>query len=251
FTCFPAAFADISIGLFAPRTFMIVGIVLRGAAYAYRAQGDDASRLSVVWGHVFGVASMIAPFFFGAAVGGLTVGNYAWSSPFALTTGALAVALCAQIAAVFLAVETRGELQADFRARAITATFVLAAVGALALVVARTTAPAVFVALGRAQSVPGIATAMVLGFAVLFAMWSKRYAFARVIVAFEAIAVLAGWYASQAPYLVPGVLTFAQAAAPTETLRAFLWLTAGGALLLIPSLWLLFRVFKSESIHPA
>ncbi|MBD5653638.1 MAG: cytochrome d ubiquinol oxidase subunit II, partial [Candidatus Eremiobacteraeota bacterium] len=60
FTCFPAAFADISIGLFAPLTFVLVGIVLRGAAYAFRAQGDDASRLSVVWGHVFGVASMIA-----------------------------------------------------------------------------------------------------------------------------------------------------------------------------------------------
>jgi cytochrome d ubiquinol oxidase subunit II len=246
FTCFPPAFADISIGLYVPLTFVLVGIILRGAAYAFRSQGDNATGLSQVWGHVFGIASVISPFFFGAAVGGLTVGGYAWRSPFALATGALAVALCAQIAAVFLTLETQGPLRADFRIRAMIATIVLAAVGAVALGVARTTAPAVFSALARAQSIPGIATAMALGFAVLFAMLAKRFALARFAVALEAIAILAGWYASQAPYLIPGVLTFSDAAAPPETLHAFLWLTAGGAVLLVPSLWLLFRVFKAD-----
>jgi cytochrome d ubiquinol oxidase subunit II len=247
FTCFPPAFADISIGLFAPLTFVLVGIILRGAAYAFRSQGDNESPLSLLWGHVFGMASIIAPFFFGAAVGGLTIGRYAWASPFALATGVLAVALCAQVAAVFLTVETRGLLRADFRVRAMIATVVLAATGALALGIAAVTAPDAFAALRRTQSIPGIATAMVLGFVVLFALWGKRFALARVAVALEAVAVLAGWYASQAPYLIPGVLTFAQAAAPPETLHAFLWLSAGGAVLLVPSLLLLFRVFKSDA----
>jgi len=249
FTCFPAAFADISIGLYVPLTFVLVGIVLRGAAYAFRSQAYRAARFSQVWGHVFGVASVIAPFFFGCAIGGLTVGGYGWTTPFALLTGLLAVALCAQIAGVFLTLETRGSLREDFRTRAMLATVVLAAVGACALAVAYVTAPGVFAALARMQALPGIATAMTLGCVVLLALWTERYALARAAVALEAVAVLAGWYAAQAPYLIPGVLTYAQAAAPPATLHAFLWLCGAGALLLIPSLWLLFAVFKSEPLR--
>jgi cytochrome d ubiquinol oxidase subunit II len=89
---------------------------------------------------------------------------------------------------------------------------------------------------------------MVLGFVVIGALYFRRYGFARIAVAAESIAILVGWYASQAPYLIPGELTYAQAAAPPETLRAFLVLVACGSALLVPSLLLLFRVFKSEPL---
>jgi cytochrome d ubiquinol oxidase subunit II len=247
FTCFPPAFAALSTGLYAPLTFGLVGIILRGAAYAFRSSAIREALLSQVWGHIFGVASVIAPFFFGTAVGGLTVGHYAWTSPFALVVGVLAVALCAQIAAVFLTSETRGLLRADFRVRAIVATFVLAAVGALALGVAYATSRTTFVALVRPQSIPGIAVAMTLGFVVLGSLFAKRFGLARAAVALEATAVLAGWFAAQAPFLIPGELTYARAAAPASTLHAFLWLVLCGSGLLLPSLGLLFRVFKSEA----
>ena len=248
FTCFPPAFAAISTGLFAPLTFVLVGIILRGAAYAFRTQAYAATLLSQFWGHVFGIASVVAPFFFGTAVGGLTVGRYAWTSPFALVVGALAVALCAQLAAVFLTVETTGALRNDFRARAMAATVVLAAIGAIGLGVAYATAPHTFASLMQARSLPGIGTAMLLGFLVLGALWTRQYAIARFAVAAQSVAILAGWYAAQAPSIIPGELTFSQAVAPPETLRAFLWLVAIGSLFLVPSLALLFRVFKSEPI---
>jgi cytochrome d ubiquinol oxidase subunit II len=245
FTCFPPAFAALSTGLYAPLTFGLVGIILRGAAYAFRSSANREELLSQVWGHIFGVASVIAPFFFGAAVGGLTVGRYAWTSPFALVVGVLAVALCAQVAAVFLTNETRGLLRADFRLRAMVATVVLAAVGALALAVAYVTVPATLAALLRPQSLPGIAVAMSLGLIVLGSLATKRYGLARLAVALEATAVLAGWFAAQAPYLIPGALTYAEAASPPATLHAFLWLALCGSALLLPSLALLFKVFKS------
>jgi cytochrome d ubiquinol oxidase subunit II len=246
FTCFPPAFAALSIGLYVPLTFVLVGIILRGAAYAFRSQANAAALLGQVWGHLFGIASVMAPFFFGTAVGGLTVGKYAWTSPFALVIGVLAVALCAQLAAVFLTLETQADLREDFRRRAIAATVVLAGIGALALLVARFTSPSTIAGLLRPQSLPGIGIAMLLGFVVLGALLARKFALARVATAFEAVAILAGWYASQAPYIIPGDMTVAAASAPPETLRAFLWLTAGGSILLVPSLALLFRVFKSE-----
>jgi cytochrome d ubiquinol oxidase subunit II len=251
FTCFPPAFASLSVGLYVPLTFVLVGIILRGAAYAFRTQAYRAVRLSQAWGHVFGIASVVSPFFFGTCVGGLTVGRFAWTSPFAFAVGALAVALCAQVAAVFLTCEVRGPLREDFRLRGMIATVVLAALGAVALGTAAATAPHVFAALTKARSLPGIGTAMVLGFVVLGALWFRAFNLARVAVSAETVAVLVGWYASQAPYLIPGELTYAQAAAPPETLRAFLVLAAGGSALLLPSLWLLFRVFKSEPLDAA
>ena len=246
FTCFPPAFAALSIGLYVPLTFVLVGIILRGAAYAFRSQGSEAALLSQVWGNLFGIASVMAPFFFGTVVGGLSVGKYAWTSPFALVIGLLAVALCAQLAAVFLTLETTGALREDFRRRAIAATVVLAGIGAVALLVARSTSPSTFAALLRLQSLPGIGIAMLLGFVVLGGLLGRKFLVARAATALEAVAVLAGWYAAQAPYIIPGDMTVAAAAAPPETLRAFLWLTAGGSVLLVPSLVLLFRVFKSR-----
>jgi cytochrome d ubiquinol oxidase subunit II len=250
FTCFPPAFAALSTGLYAPLTLGLVGIILRGAAYAFRSSANSEELLSQVWGHVFGIASVIAPFFFGTAVGGLTVGDYAWTSPFALVVGLLAVALCAQVAAVFLTNETQGSLRDDFRIRAIVATFVLAAVGAIALATAHQTSPATFELLVRPQSVPGVVVAMTLGFVVLGSLATRRFGLARAAVALETTAVLAGWFASQAPYLIPHELTYAQAASPVSTLHAFLWLTLCGSLLLVPSLALLFRVFKSGIREP-
>jgi cytochrome bd ubiquinol oxidase subunit II len=251
FTCFPPAFAALATGLFAPLTFALVGIILRGAAYAFRASATFDPGLSDFWGHVFGIASIITPFFFGAAVGGLTVGNYAWTSPFALGTGVLAVLLCAQIAAIFLTLETdEPALREDFRRRAIGSTFALAAMGAILLTLARVTSSETFAALTRPGARAGVAVAMLLGLLVLALLFARRLLAARFVVALEAFAVLAGWYAEQAPYIIPGTLTYQAAAAPPVTLEIFLWFTAVGAVLLVPSLLLLFRVFKSESQAP-
>jgi cytochrome d ubiquinol oxidase subunit II len=247
FTCFPPAFASLSIGLYVPLTFVLVGIILRGAAYAFRSQPFRQEAFVQFWGHTFGIASIVAPFFFGACVGGLTQGHYAWASPFALTIGLFAVTLCAQLAAVFLTMETTGDLREDFHNRGIVATFALAAAGALALGTAALTAPATLHALTRPQAIPGIATAMTLGLIALGLLWTRRYAAARIVVAFETVAILVGWYASQAPYMIPGEMTYAEAAAPEITLRAFLWIVAIGAVFFIPSLIVLFRIFKSQA----
>ena len=122
----------------------------------------------------------------------------------------------------------------------------MASAGALALGVAFVTQPATFASLVRAQALPGVGAAMLLGLVALALLWTGRFAAARVVVAFETVAILVGWYASQAPYLIPGEMTYAQAAAPEITLHAFLWIVGIGAVFLIPSLIALFRIFKSE-----
>ncbi len=61
------------------------------------------------------------------------------------------------------------------------------------------------------------------------------------------VLVLAAWVVGQWPFLVPPGVTIEAAAAPAATLTAMVVVIAAGMALLIPSLWLLFRVFKARN----
>lgn len=245
FTCFPAAFADMSTGLNAPLSFALVGIVLRGAAFVFRNYATDSPALVRVWTVVFGIASLLTPFFLGDAVGALATGRYAWTGPFALAVGFLAVIVSAQIAGVFLLPEVHDHaLKADFRKRAIAATLAVWIVGLLPAGVARLVEPQLLAHVGSPVALIAIGTALVLGVVVLIAVSRGMDLTARAAVGLEAFAILAGWFGAQAPELVPGRFTYRGAASSDPMLVAFLIAASAGALLLIPSLLLLFRVFK-------
>jgi len=85
--------------------------------------------------------------------------------------------------------------------------------------------------------------------AAIAALWVRRWHMARVAVAAQVTLILWGWAATQAPYLVPPTLTVANAAAPSRTLALFLIALALGAIVLLPSITYLFRVFKSSRAH--
>ncbi|HSN13548.1 MAG TPA: cytochrome d ubiquinol oxidase subunit II, partial [Anaeromyxobacteraceae bacterium] len=53
FTGFPAAFAEVSIALFVPLVLLLVGIVLRGASFTFRAYDWPDDRVQARWGLVF------------------------------------------------------------------------------------------------------------------------------------------------------------------------------------------------------
>src|SRR6266581_3034258 len=63
FTAFPSAFSVLSTALIVPFTLALIGIVLRGAAFIFRAQSDEAGTLGKsVWIRVWaGVLSPPAP----------------------------------------------------------------------------------------------------------------------------------------------------------------------------------------------
>jgi cytochrome d ubiquinol oxidase subunit II len=247
FTCFPLAFADIGENLSVPLTLALLGIVLRGAAFVFRNYAADAARTARSWTVIFGAASIVAPFFLGDAAGAIATGSFDWRSPFALAAGAFAVALCAQIAAVFLVRETPDRaLRDDFRRRAVRATAAVWIAGLIPVLLARETQPELFAALLGPAARAAIVTAMLLGLVVMLLVAKHRDTLARVAVGAEVPAVLAGWFGAQSPNLIPHRWTYASAAASPAMLHAFLVVAAGGAVILIPSLLLLLYTFKGR-----
>jgi cytochrome d ubiquinol oxidase subunit II len=257
FTAFPKAFAAISIELFVPLVLLLFGIVLRGAAFTFRAYDREDDRVQVRWGLVFSGASVLAPVVLGVVVGALASGRLegeprgtdplAWLSPFPLAVGFFAAALFAYLAAVYLAVEADGALREDFRRRALAAGVAVFAGALLAGVLSAREAPLVFAGLTRrAFSVPlhlATAAAAVTAFAALF---RRAHRLARAAAVAQVTLIVLGWGASQYPYLLAGALTLEEASAPRATLVAVLWALAAGAVVLFPCLYLLFRVFKGE-----
>jgi cytochrome bd ubiquinol oxidase subunit II len=92
------------------------------------------------------------------------------------------------------------------------------------------------------------ATAL-LGVGAAVLLFLRRYRLARVLAFTVTAFIFASWGVSQFPYLVPVAVTITNAASPPATLLALLIGTLIGMTLLLPSLWLLFHVFKGK--HPA
>ena len=268
FSAFPRAYAVLSIALFTPFHLVLLGIILRGAAFVFRAYSPQSARGAGAgagarrWGAVFGIASVMTPVLLGMCLGAVSSGAIeidgmqlvpssglpAWLAPVSLLIGALALALCAYLAAVFLANETSGLLREDFRTRALYAGTAVVVLAAAALPLVRSQAPHLWEGLIGGTATPVVLVGMV---ATLLSGWwlrQRRYRLARITSVVQVACLLAGWAIAQSPYLIFPGLTLAEAAAPRPTLLFILWSTPPGMALLIPSLWLLFRVFKGEHL---
>ena len=87
-----------------------------------------------------------------------------------------------------------------------------------------------------------VCVSAVAGLATLLLCWWYRFGLARVTAALAVAAVVVGWAAGQAPRLLPG-LTVVQAAAGRSTLVALIVAVGCGAVVLVPSLGLLYTLF--------
>ena len=259
FTAFPRAFEALSIAFFLPFHLVLVGIVLRGAAFVFRANADVTSFQWTAWARVFGTASVITPFLLGAALGAVSSGGInlvngqvvvdpfaTWLHPVSLGIGALTLAVCAYLAAVFLTVELDGDLQEDFRLHALGAGITVAVLAALMLPVIRYASPLLWGHLAKPESAPFMITGAILAAGSAWAVMARRYHLGRVLAVAEVVIILGGWAFAQWPYIIYPDFTVHGTAAPGPAIRFLLDTLPFGLGLLIPSLILLFVVFKGR-----
>jgi cytochrome d ubiquinol oxidase subunit II len=261
-SAFPVVFADLSIALYLPFSLALIGIVLRGSAFAFRSHGQPDSAWQRSWTRVFGIASLVTPFVLGAAAASIASGRIrvidgevraglvsSWTSILSLFGGLFAVTICAYLAATYLTVEAvqRGEedLEQDFRGRALVAGVIAGALAAAGLVLVRAEAPVLWEGM-RDAGLLFAASSAVAGVGSLFFVSSRRYRLARAGAVVAVASVLFGWGVAQWPYLIVPDVTVTDAAAPDATLRVVIIGFALGGAVLAPSLFLLFRIFKLE-----
>ena len=263
FSGFPAAFSAICLGLAAPIFLVLLGIVLRGSSYVFRAYFTGSVRTQLYWGKVFSISSSITPLFLGVVIGaissnavlvknGVSENGFlrTWFHPFPLIVGVLSLSLFAYLSACYLTIETSDTvLQNDFRRRALISGLVSIVSAVMTYVIAGYSAKPIRDGLTHAPHVwlmeLGAAIAALVAF---HALWSRAYLRARIAAAAQVALIVIGWGVAQYPYLVRPELTIVNSAAPSNILSDLDIALAVGAVVLIPSLILLLLVFKTRRL---
>ncbi|AGS71056.1 cytochrome d ubiquinol oxidase subunit II [Streptomyces collinus] len=230
-TGFPVFFQQVFTTMWLPLTLAALGIVLRGAGFALR---KPMRRLvgRRLYGAVFAVASLLTPFFLGAAVGGVASGRVsatttastdAWANPTSLLFGLLAIACSATLGAVFLAADARRfeapDLDRYFRPRALAALGCVAVLAIVTLVVTHGDAPHVWHGLTHGAGLVFVVIAVVATAATVWLLTRASGAWSRVAAVGMVASAVIAWGTAQRPYLIPTSLTIAAGAGAPTTLR--------------------------------
>jgi cytochrome d ubiquinol oxidase subunit II len=261
FTCFPAAFAAAMTALHVPVLLLLLGIVARGASFVFRTYTTDRGGAQARWGWVFSIASVATPVLLGVVLGAAGAGNLHWEGeryvsgffapwlrPFPWAVGAFALSIFAFLAATYLCAEAEaGALREDFRARALVSGGVVIFVGVLTWWVSGADATTVGASLtGAWWAWPVRISAGLAAAGALAALWQRRFLVARACAVVQVLVIVLGYGAALFPYLIAPEFTIFNSAAPDLTHKLVLGTLGAGSLVLGPSLYLLFRIFKGE-----
>ncbi len=252
-TSFPEAYASITLTLFVPLTLAALGIVLRGASFAFR-KAVVQLRHRRLFGAGFALASVLVPYCMGAVAGGIASGRvpaggqagdpvHSWINPTSILGGILAVAAAAYLAAVYLVWDARrlsdNEMTEYFRRRAIIAATVVGVLGVIGIFVLRADASYLFQGL-TSRALPLVILGTLCGVAALVLLLRDAPRGARLLAVVAVASVIIGWAVAQWPYILPQTLTFSAAASPTGTLTAVLIVVVLAVLIVGPGFILLY-----------
>ncbi len=257
-TAFPEAFGALMSTLYVPLALAAVGIVLRGAGFAFR-KSIESLQARRAMGAAFALSSVLTPFFMGTVVGAVAAGSVpaegngdpfsSWLAPLPLVTGALFVATGAYLAAVFLVVDSRrdGDAEAEgyFARRAIAAGLVAGALAVGGLFVLHADARYAYDRLVD-EGLPLVIVSALCGLALLAQLARGARRGLRPLAIGAVVAVIWGWAVAQFPYLLPTSLTIGESAAPGPTLDAVLVVFGIAAIVVLPSLGLLYWLSQKE-----
>jgi cytochrome bd ubiquinol oxidase subunit II len=254
-TAFSVAFEAVFSTLFIPLSLAALGIVLRGGGFAFHkvARKAGGRRLAV---ELFGVASLLTPFFMGTVVGAVAsgrvpVGNAAgdavtsWLNGVSLLTGALFLATSAYLAAVFLVSDAHragdADLERYFTTRALGAAIVAGAIAAADLIAIHGDARHLYDRL-TSEALPLVILSAVCGIGILALLVRGRRRGTRALAIGAVVAVIWGWGVAQFPFLLPETLTIADGAGTDATLTSVLIVFGVAVVLVLPALGFLYTL---------
>jgi cytochrome d ubiquinol oxidase subunit II len=254
-TCFPTAYQSIMLTMFVPLTIAALGIVMRGASFAFR-HALFRTRDRRFFGAIFATSSVLVPYCFGAVAGGIASGRVpdggqagdpidSWVNPTSVLGGVLAVCAVAFLSATYLVWDARRLSSEDmvehFRRRAFGAAFVTGAVGIVGIFVLAADADYVFDGL-TSRALPLVIVSAACGVTSLVLLHRTNHRGARLTAVGAVASIVLGWGVAQWDYMLPTTLTVDDAAAGSSTIGAVLVATAFAVLFVVPAIALLYRL---------
>jgi cytochrome bd ubiquinol oxidase subunit II len=208
------------------------------------------------FGAAFALSSVLVPYCMGSVAGAIASGRVpaggqagdpwsSWINPTSIIGGLLAIAVCAYLSAVYLVWDAQRlgdpDLGEYFRRRAVVASVVAGAIAFIAIFVLHSDARYLYDGL-TSRALPLVIVSGICGIGSLVLLVRGVTGIARILSVGAVATVVVGWGVAQWPYMLPESLKVSQAAAPTGTLEAVLVVFLFAAVVILPSLGLLYTL---------
>ncbi|MDQ4138987.1 MAG: cytochrome d ubiquinol oxidase subunit II [Bacteroidota bacterium] len=256
----------LSVALHIPLMIVLIGIVLRGSSFTFRHYDVTHDNTHKYYTVFFKVSSFVTPFFLGITLGAMILGKVSltntgsfyelfiepWFNVFCLVMGLFCTSLFGYIAAVFLIGEANYPVEQQRYSRLSKIfLFLTCAMGVLVFVAAELTNHHLFDAFFNSPfSIAFFSGVLLLIPVVIYLFTHPNVFYLRAAISVQVTLVMLGWFAIQFPVLVyeknGNHLTFYNSQAPAATLNQLLIALFVGLLLVVPSFYFLFKVFKKN-----
>ncbi len=267
FNAFPEVYSTISLYLHIPLMLVLVGIIFRGTAFAFRYYDPYKDRSHQIYTAVFKIFSVLTPLFLGITLGAVLSGNMTtdstvgffnlfvapWFNLFPFAMGIFTTLLFTYLAAVYLIGEPADDKMNNlFKMYATRLLIALVISGIIVFITARLDGFPLFkLYLNSWISIACMVFATVLLPAFYWGLSKNRKGLIRIIAGAQTGAILIGWFAVQLPVLVAlkggQELTIYNAVASEKSVLMMVIALFGGLAVVIPLLVYLFRVYKFSS----
>jgi cytochrome d ubiquinol oxidase subunit II len=176
-----------------------------------------------------------------------------WINPTSIVGGLLAIAVCAYLSAVYLVWDAHRvealDLAEYFRRRALGASIAAGLIAFVGIFVFRSDAEYLYEGL-TSRALPLVIASAICGIASLVLLLRGRSLQVARLLSIGAVAtVVVGWGVAQWPYMLPESLKVSQAAGPTGTLEAVLVVFVVAAVVILPSLGLLYVLMQKSLLE--
>jgi cytochrome bd ubiquinol oxidase subunit II len=246
--------------LYVPLALAALGIVLRGSGFAFRHALPGPVRAPAT--RVFGISSLLTPFFMGTVVGAVASGEVpaggggdpisSWTGIVPLITGVLFVAASAYLAAVFLVRDAGAagdEALEDYFGRRALAMAVIAGGAAVAGVIAlRSDARFVYDGL-TGPGLPLVIASGLCGLGALVLLARRVTLAIRPLAVAAVAAVVWGFFVAQHPYMLPESLTIDEAVGVSATQTGVIIVFVVAGIVCLPAFGLLYLLAQRRALE--
>ncbi len=266
FNAFPKAFAQISITFHIPLTFLLIGIILRGCAFAFRNYDAYKDKTQTLYSLTFAAASLLSSMSIGLIIGGLINGEIVqkpdsfyqgfiapWFNIFSFLMGGFVCSCFLYIATVYIVGETnKQKAKSEFIEKVGYVFILMVGMGTFVFSVGiYKNNPLFFKLLSNPMSLSLIGGGFLLYIPIRLFLVRKVQLLPRLLVGVQMSFICLAWAIIQFPYIIPvslnsdfqGLNLF-EAAAGQNTLANLLIALTVGAILIMPSIFFLFRKLK-------
>lgn len=267
FNAFPNIYTQVSISVSIPLILLLIGIILRGAAFTFRHYDAIKDKSQEVYSKVFEYSSFMVTFFFGLIIGALVSGkiivnpqNFVegyvipWLNLFSISIGIFLCTLFTFIASVYLIGDsTKDDIKKLFIKKSKRSTVAMVISGGLvflsSLIVNDVDLTERFSSHPLAISLIIFAT---LALPLLWKILGKGSIWAsRILAGAQLLFILGAFYSVYFPVIVrlknSENLTLINSAAPDTTLNYLGWALIIGSFLIFPAFFYLYKIFKLKT----